>query len=390
MNKHQDAINAFHQGQMPEALRLLEELLAAEDTAELWNDWAAVQLASGESRKAEAGFSRALGLDPQNLDATANLGLLLLSRGDRVRALPLLEYALPLLPTEHQDSLRALLESGAARANATKSAAANRALNILVIHDVFPHFKNNRPDLRLIQVLRALRTKGHAVTFVARESKNRKHYEPALLELGIETYGSDRERLSCLGSEADAASTWSLRQILAEKTFDLAILSQNFSRGISISEQYLEDVRRDSPGTRIVLLLDDLQSNLPLRCAAPSRQLIDVEIAQDWSQRERESMERADAVIVACKSDAATLLNRGCKLEVVVAPLACEPFTVPKPWDSRHGILYAGNFEQDGQGEGFTWFLEQVGRSFWRDPAKRSCSSPARMFPPLLKGNGLG
>ena len=360
MNKHQDAINALHQGRMPEALRLLEELLAAEETAELWNDWAAVQLASGESEKAEGGFSRALQLDPQNLDATTNLGLLLLSRGDRAQALPLLECALPLLPAAQQEALRSLLGSQADGENGTKDKAANRTLNILVIHDVFPHFKNSRSDLRLTQILRALRTNGHAVTFVARESRNRKHYEPALLGLGIETYDSDKERLSCLGAETDPDSAWSLRQILAEKKFDLAILSQNFSRGISISEQYLDDVRRNSPSTRIVVLLDDLQSNLLIRCAEASSQLINLEIAQDWAQRERESSDRADAVIVACESDATTLLNSGHKLEVVVAPLACEPFTSPKPWDSRRGIFYAGNFEHDGHREGFTWFLEQV------------------------------
>ena len=98
MSQHDDAIAAFQEGRPAEALRLLEELLAVKETSDLWNDWAAVQLGSGNISQAEDGFARALELDSQNSDAAANLGLLLLSRGDSVRAIPLLTQALPALP----------------------------------------------------------------------------------------------------------------------------------------------------------------------------------------------------------------------------------------------------------------------------------------------------
>jgi Flp pilus assembly protein TadD len=90
MSQHDDAITAFQQGRSEEALRLLEELLVANETSDLWNDWAAVQLGSGNFRRAEFGFTRSLELDSQNTDATANLGLLLLGQGDSARATPLL------------------------------------------------------------------------------------------------------------------------------------------------------------------------------------------------------------------------------------------------------------------------------------------------------------
>ena len=83
MSQHDDAIAAFQEGRPAEALRLLEELLAVKETSDLWNDWAAVQLGSGNISQAESGFTRALELDSQNTDAAANLGLLLLGRGDR-------------------------------------------------------------------------------------------------------------------------------------------------------------------------------------------------------------------------------------------------------------------------------------------------------------------
>ncbi len=81
MSQHDEAIAAFHQGRSSDALRLLQPLLEAGETSELWNDWAAVQLALGDIERAEAGFSRAIELDPDNTDATINLGVLLLQPG---------------------------------------------------------------------------------------------------------------------------------------------------------------------------------------------------------------------------------------------------------------------------------------------------------------------
>src|SRR5882672_3946287 len=109
MNRHDEAILAFQEGRAAEALRLLEELLAAQETSELWNDWAAVQLGAGRVEQSETGLTRALQLDSQNTEAAANLGLLLLGRGDRTRAVPLLKQALSSLPTERQTIVKALL-----------------------------------------------------------------------------------------------------------------------------------------------------------------------------------------------------------------------------------------------------------------------------------------
>src|SRR6185369_4643056 len=111
MNRHNEAILAFQQGRVAEALCLLEELLAAEETAELWNDWAAVQMGAGDLGKAETGVTRALELDSRNTDATANLGLLLLGKGDSVRALPLLTRVVPALPLMQQKLVEALLSA---------------------------------------------------------------------------------------------------------------------------------------------------------------------------------------------------------------------------------------------------------------------------------------
>ncbi len=252
MSQHDDAIAAFQEGRPAEALRLLEELLAVKETSDLWNDWAAVQLGSGNISQAENGFARALELDSQNSDAAANLGLLLLSRGDSARAIPLLTQALPALPAQHQKLVGDLL---AARAAAPPThdgrTSAGQSLRILVISDTFPGSVSVGGDARLLDLLRAWREQGNEVSFIAREAENREQCEPALHEAGIRIYGNDPERLPCLGREAsDSGPSWSFRGLLEQERFDVAILMQSFRRGISVCEQYLDDLRLHSPGNQ--------------------------------------------------------------------------------------------------------------------------------------------
>ena len=74
---------------MVEASTLLSGALLQGESADLWNDWAAVQLSV-----AERAFRRALLLAPTHHDATTNLGLLLFSLGKRADAAVFLRQAL--------------------------------------------------------------------------------------------------------------------------------------------------------------------------------------------------------------------------------------------------------------------------------------------------------
>ena len=93
--KHQQGLQCFGDGQVEEALRLLGEAIAEGETGELWNDWAAVQLAAHNVADAEKAFRRALKLEPENFEAAANLGAVLASLGRTGEAIPLLERSQP-------------------------------------------------------------------------------------------------------------------------------------------------------------------------------------------------------------------------------------------------------------------------------------------------------
>ncbi len=322
MSKHTEAILAFQEGHAAEALRLLEELLAVQETSELWNDWAAVQLGAGNVNNAEAGFARALELDPQNADAITNLGLLLLGRGDSARAVPLLTQVLPTLPKAQRALVNALL---AGQAPATSSASENstfkaRTHRILVINDTFPDPASDLHDLRLMQLLRSLRKQGDEVTFIARESVNGRQCQPLLRESGIHTYADDAERLSPLGHPTIAPS-WSFRELAQQAQFDIAILVHSLKRGISVPEQYLDDLRLYSPATRIAVIPDQLH-------AAPDKNnladIVDFERSEDWASRQWETFERADIVFAPDEDVAGRLRAAGRNLQVEVVQGALE------------------------------------------------------------------
>jgi len=92
--KRQDAIRLFQQGRLAEAVRLLGQLLAEEETGQLWNDWAAAEFALGRTEEAEQGFRRALEVDPHDRQAAENLGVLLAARQLPKEAIPFLKPAL--------------------------------------------------------------------------------------------------------------------------------------------------------------------------------------------------------------------------------------------------------------------------------------------------------
>ncbi len=156
---------------------------------------------------------------------------------------------------------------------------------------------------RLMQLLRGLRDKGDEVTFIAREAVNAKAHETSLRQAGIHIYGNDLERLLYLGREV-SAPFWSLRSVLEQGRFDLAILVHGFSRSLSIPEQYLDDVRRYSPGTRVIVFADQLHVAFP---EGDGTALTAFETSADWTMRQWEAFERADLVISPNEDDAATL-----------------------------------------------------------------------------------
>lgn len=109
--KHQEGLARFRDGRLEDALHLLGEAIAEEESSELWNDWAAIQLAAHNLADAEKAFRRALQLNTDNFQAAANLGALLASIGKTQEAIPILEQSRPgLSPDEGANVARLLVQ----------------------------------------------------------------------------------------------------------------------------------------------------------------------------------------------------------------------------------------------------------------------------------------
>ena len=125
-DKHQRAIQLYQQGQFEEASRLLNEVRREEETSERWNDWASAELACQRPEAAERGYRRALALEPQNLQAELNLGILLAQLGRQAEAIPFLENGLTDLDEAARAAVRGLLEECRLQAaGSVKSSAAS-------------------------------------------------------------------------------------------------------------------------------------------------------------------------------------------------------------------------------------------------------------------------
>jgi hypothetical protein len=320
MSKHDQAIDAFRQGQLQQAVRLLEELLKQQENSELWNDWATVQLASGNVSQAEAGLLCALELDSNNQAAKADLGILLLGRGENSRAIALIQECLPLLAPQQQEVLRIALRSA--------TAPAEPGLCVLVVHDRVPERKPGEPEAHLLQIVRAFQELGHSVTLISRAPGDSERLSK---ELGIKIYAGDVERLPCLGIQTSDTG-WRLEQILARGSFDFAVLTQNFSNGLSVPEHYLHAIRRLSSQTKIAILADELHGVSAAARAQLSGEFRHVELAEDWSQREREAFHKADLVWVSNRHDAENLQAQDISVAIIpyawrsVRISACRPF----------------------------------------------------------------
>jgi len=96
----------MRESRFEEALRILDSAICEDETPELWNDWATVQHAAANPVKAEEGYQRSLLLEPENRDASVNLGLLLLEQGRHEEATQLLSHHLDHLSNEERSAIK--------------------------------------------------------------------------------------------------------------------------------------------------------------------------------------------------------------------------------------------------------------------------------------------
>ena len=249
---------------------------------------------------------------------------------------------------------------------------------ILLAHDVLPHFDRSGSDMRIMQVIRRLRAAGHEVTYIGRSGADRDRYEAPLQELGVKVFSGDAERLHALG--IDAEQTWKLETVLNNGAFDVAIFFHWFWSGISVTEHYLDDIRKLSPDTKIVVLTDDRHGIREWRMADLSHLSTDLERALDFMVREVASYRAADLVLAITEDDRKGLIEMVPDLQVELLPMTADTHVSSRGFDDRSDFVFLANFDNLANRDATAWFCGEI----W--PRMRKRMPQAKLY---LAGNNI-
>ncbi len=237
-------------------------------------------------------------------------------------------------------------------------ASSVRSARVLVIHDSYPLIDRSGADSRLFKILTALSEDGHAVTYLARSTDGRIPYAANLTQLGIEVVAGDAECLRWSGQ--DLPVEWNFETVLREGNFDLAILFHWFWSGVSVAEDYLDDIQRLSPRTLTAVLTDDFHGLRERRAAELSGKPADWERAFNFEAREFEVYRRADLVLAISASDRDAFLAIDPLLKIEILPMAASTSAPGPEFANRDGLLFVAHFANPASRDGVTGFLTEV------------------------------
>jgi 2-polyprenyl-3-methyl-5-hydroxy-6-metoxy-1,4-benzoquinol methylase/glycosyltransferase involved in cell wall biosynthesis len=284
------------------------------------------------------------------------MGQSIAHRGDNIMALARKESA---VQERYPEEFYCRSGSQAENRNQIEGQVAEKTgKRILLVHDVLPHFDRSGSDMRLMQVIRRLLAGGHEVTYIGRNGANRDRYEAPLKELGVRVFSNDAERMPALG--VDVEQTWKFETVLKNGAFDVAIFFHWYWSGISVSEHYLDDVRKFSPETNIAVLTDDRHGIREWRMADLSHLSTDRERALDLLVREASCYRVADLVLCITEDDRQGLLEIVPDLQIELLPMTADTHVSPLGFDDRHGFVFLANFDNLANRDATTWFCDEI------------------------------
>lgn len=239
------------------------------------------------------------------------------------------------------------------------AAGLTRPLRILVVNNIVPNHDRGGSCARMASLLAAMRERGHSIEYLARDARGMETYVRDLEQMGVVVHGTDPKRLAVW--EDVGAPPLDVAGLLERGRFDVAILLLWFWSSPTIPEHYLDEIRRRSPETRIVVLTDDVHWLHDARLAALTGRQSDFERALGFREREREIYARADLVAAITEEDAARIRAEELGAPVSVLPhhLAARPVS-SLGFESRRDLLIAGAFGYHANVDGATWFLREV------------------------------
>ncbi|MEM7243898.1 MAG: glycosyltransferase [Acidobacteriota bacterium] len=229
---------------------------------------------------------------------------------------------------------------------------------VLVIHERVPRADASGTDLRLNLLLQALRDRGDEVTLLTRSDDGAAEHAAQVKRLGVELVSpAPGELRDALEPDGDFESWLRSR----ESPFHAAILFQWWWSGASVSEQYLPQIRRASPQTRIGVLVDELASERGEQHARAEDDRIELERARGLRVRERHALTQCDVVLVLCEEDRARVraLVPSARVGLLRYGLRDLPQHVAGR-RARSGLVFVGSGENVVNRRAVTWLVDEI------------------------------
>jgi GT2 family glycosyltransferase/glycosyltransferase involved in cell wall biosynthesis len=245
------------------------------------------------------------------------------------------------------------LAAAAARAPSDRLPDRERP-SILVVNASPPTPDVNSASVRLRRLLELMLDQGFDVTFVGRDGRDHAAQLAELDALGIEAYATDPERLAARG-QVVLAPALDLPAILRERFHDIAWLVT-----WHVAEQYLPELRRHSPLTRVVVDSEDVHFLRELRGAELSGDAAAVECAEQTRVREQAVYRQADTLVAVSEQDAAVLAQLAPGLPTAVISNIHDPEPEGPGFDARDGLLFVGSFWHAPNVDAVLWLCREV------------------------------
>jgi len=227
-------------------------------------------------------------------------------------------------------------------------------LNILMVDKFLPLYDKATGARRIFSIVKILRKAGHHITFIAQYGEYQDRYKDELEALGVQVYATDPEKLEQVGKQV-CAERIDLQAILSERDYQLAWIAF-----YDVAEQYLPDIRRYSPRTKIIVDTVDIHFIRETREAELFQNESLRQAAQKTREQELAIYSQADMVIALTPTDEKIIKDLIPQVHSFIIPTIHEIKKPFPPFPAREGLLFIGNFNHSPNRDAVIYLCDEI------------------------------
>jgi glycosyltransferase involved in cell wall biosynthesis len=233
---------------------------------------------------------------------------------------------------------------GTSRINHARGANAARRRQVLIIDHRLPSPDRDSGSLRMMELIRGIRARGHSVTFIPNNLIAWEAYLQAMDEIGVEVVSAPAYR-----SVADYLTRHG-------REFKLVILSR-----VDIAASHMATVRRLAPQAVIAFDTVDLHFVREEREARVTRDASRQTAIASRKQQEIQLVMTADLTIVVSPIEKGLLEAECPGTEVRIIPNIYQIDQADPPgFDCRRDIVFIGGFDHAPNGDAVLYFAREI------------------------------